>query len=145
MKTKMRRVLILLAPLALTACAITQTVQPVSQLQDQQICVVENPAVVQPGFLNAYVRNLGEKGYAVKMLPSDAPVTACPTTSTYTANWRWDLALYMAYAEIKVYSGGKEAGKAVYDSLQGGFNLNKFVRGEEKIKELVDQLFPQSR
>jgi len=33
-------------------------------------------------------------------------------------------------------------GHAVYDSLQGSMNLGKFVHGESKIVELVDQLFP---
>jgi len=51
--------------------------------------------------------------------------------------------MYMAFAEITVYSDGKEVGKALYDSLRGGANMSKFIRGEEKIKELVDQLFPK--
>jgi hypothetical protein len=62
-------------------------------------------------------------------------------TSTYTANWRWDLALYMAFAEIIVYAEGTKVGSAVYDSLHGGANMNKFINAEAKIRELVDELF----
>jgi hypothetical protein len=69
-------------------------------------------------------------------------VNTCPVTSTYTANWRWDLAMYMAYANIKVYSNGEQSGEAVYDALRGGANMSKFVQGETKIAELVNQLFP---
>lgn len=92
----------------------------------------------------AYARSLSQKGYTVRQLPSGAAVTECPVTSTYTANWRWDLALYMAFADIKIYSNGKLAGHALYDALSGGANMNKFIKGEEKIAELVDQLFPAS-
>ena len=125
----------------LAGCAIQQTVTPVSRIEGREICVVENPAV-RAGFLEAYRGALAAKGYSVRQLPPSAAVTACPVTSTYTANWRWDMALYMAYAEIKVYSDGRPAGEAKYDALHGGGNMNKFIRGDAKINELVNQLFP---
>ena len=130
---------------ALTGCAIHQNVIPVTQFEGQQICVVENPAVSQEGFIVAYAKALRDKGYTVRQLPAGSGVNACPVTSTYTANWRWDLALYMAFADIRIYSNGKPSGQATYDALQGGGNMNKFIRGEEKIRELVDQLFPRSK
>jgi hypothetical protein len=103
--------------------------------------VIENPAV-RAGFVEAYKRSLATKGYTVRQLPASAAITDCPTTSTYSANWRWDLAMYMAYAEIKVYSNGQPAGQAQYDSLRGGGNMNKFIDADRKIDELVNQLFP---
>ena len=123
-------------------CAINQTVKPVESFEGRQVCIVVNPAVSQQGFLATYVRVLNEKGYAVRQLPPGSPVTECRVTSTYTANWRWDLALYMAFADIKVFNNGQEAGHAVYDAMRGGANMNKFVKGETKIAELVEQLFP---
>lgn len=90
----------------LTGCAIHQTVRPVEGIADHQICVIENPPV-KAGFIEAYKRSLTNKGYEVRQLPASAPITACTITSTYSANWRWDLALYMAYAEIRVFSAGK--------------------------------------
>lgn len=132
----------LLAPL-LTACAINQTVKPVAQVEGNQVCIVENPAVSQAGFLVAYTRALTDRGYVVKQLPSGSAVTACPVTSTYTANWRWDLAMYMAFADIKVYSAGKQSGEATYNAMSGGANMNKFIKADAKIAELVDQLFPR--
>ena len=143
LEVPMRPAIPLLFVAVLSACAINQTVRPVPQLQDRQVCIVENPAVVMEGFLETYEKHLQSKGYSVKRLPPNSPLTSCPTTSTYTANWRWDLAMYMAFAEITVYSNGQEVGKALYDSLRGGANMSKFIRGEEKIKELVDQLFPK--
>jgi hypothetical protein len=126
----------------LTGCAITQSVKPVERFEGNQVCIVVNPAVSQQGFLETYSRVLSEKGYTVKQLTAGTPITECPVTSTYTANWRWDLGLYMAYADIKVFNDGQQSGQAVYDSRSGGANMNKFIKGEAKITELVNELFP---
>ena len=131
-----------LASIFLTGCAINQTVKPVDRFAGTQICIVVNPAVSQAGFLTTYARVLSEKGYTVRQLSPGTAVTECPVTSTYTANWRWDLGLYMAFADIKVFSNGQQSGQAIYDAMSGGANMNKFIRGEAKITELVNQLFP---
>ena len=131
-----------LASIVLAGCAINQTVKPVDRFAGTQICIVVNPAVSQAGFLTTYVRVLSEKGYTVRQLSPGTAVTECPVTSTYTANWRWDLGLYMAFADIKVFSNGQQSGQAIYDAMSGGANMNKFIRGEAKITELVNQLFP---
>ena len=126
---------------AFLGCAIRQRVEPVPRLDSREICIVNNPNV-REGFLAAYQGALTAKGLRTKLLDQSALPDACPLTSTYTANWRWDLALYMAFADITVYSDGKKVGRAVYDSLGGGGNLGKFINAEEKIKELVEQLLP---
>jgi hypothetical protein len=135
----------LLMIVAVTGCSIKQTVKPVTpaQLTTRDICVRENPAV-RAGFLEAYRQALEGKGLVVRVLAPDTGITACPLLTTYTANWRWDLALYMAYAELTVYQNGGEIGKAVYDSLMGGGRIDKkFIKADEKVRELVDQLFPR--
>jgi hypothetical protein len=128
----------------LAGCSIKQEVKPVTaaQVTTKDICVRRN-AAVREGFLEAYRQALETKGFAVRLLEPDAGVTACPLLTTYTANWRWDLALYMAYAEIIVYGDGNQVGKAVYDSLGGGGRMDKFIKADEKVRELVDQLFPR--
>jgi hypothetical protein len=141
MRGEMRLVAAMCALLALGGCAIRQTVKPVDRLEGRQICLIENPSV-RSSFVEAYKRSLATKGYAVRQLPASASIMDCSTTSTYTALWRWDLALYMAYAEIKVYSNGRPAGEARYDSQRGGGNMNKFIDADRKINELVNQLFP---
>jgi len=127
--------------IGLAGCAIQQTVRPVEAIADRHICVIDNPAV-RASFVEAYKRSLTGKGYEVRQVPAGTPITGCGTTSTYSANWRWDLALYMAYAEIRVFSDGKPVGEAKYDSMGGGANMNKFIDADRKIQELVDQLFP---
>ncbi len=126
---------------AFSGCAIHQTVKPVENISEKQICVIENSAV-RAGFLDAYRRALTAKGYLVRQLPPTATISDCSITSTYTANWRWDLALYMSFAEIKVFSNGALAGEAKYDAQGGGANMGKFIDAQKKVEELTDQLFP---
>jgi hypothetical protein len=129
------------ACVAVTGCAIHQTVKPVQQVEGRQVCIIQNPAV-RPGFAEAYRRSLSAKGYAVRELPPNAAITECPVTSTYSARWQWDLALYMSYAELRVFSNGRPAGEALYDSQRGGANMSKFIEADKKVDELVNQLFP---
>ncbi|ODT37246.1 MAG: hypothetical protein ABS55_03765 [Lautropia sp. SCN 70-15] len=138
----MSKVLALSLLVALVSgCAIHQTVSPITAPVTREICLIENTAV-RAGFVNQLRQSLGAKGYQVRMLPETAAINACTTTATYTATWRWDLALYMSYAEIKVYSNARPVGEALYDSTGGGGNMGKFIDANEKIRELVDQLFP---
>lgn len=125
----------------MSGCSIKQNVKPIEAFQNKEVCVIENPAV-KNSFLPAYKHALEAKQYKVTIKPQNESITACQVTSTYTANWRWDLALYMAYAEIKVYKNGVLGGEAIYDSLTGGANMNKFINAENKINELVGQLYP---
>jgi len=133
----------LLVGLALVACSIKQNVRPVTpaDLATREICIRENKTV-REGFLEAYRQALESKGFSVRVLDPDAGIRACPLLTTYTANWRWDLALYMAYAELTVFRDGNEIGKATYDALMGGGRMDKFIKADEKVRELVSQLFP---
>lgn len=125
----------------LVGCAIHQKVDPVPRTNVREICIINNPNV-REGFLESYRRALSTKGFETKLLDKSATPSDCPLASTYTANWRWDLALYMAFAEITVYVDGKKVGRALYDSLGGGGNPAKFINADNKVQELVDQLFP---
>lgn len=127
---------------SLTGCAIHQTVKPIETSPGKEVCIIENPAV-RAGFLDTYKQSLMNKGYHPRQLPASSSLTSCSINSTYSANWRWDLALYMAYAEIKVYDEQAQLiGEATYNSRNGGASLGKFIDAEKKIRELVNQLFP---
>ena len=126
---------------ALTGCAILQSVEPVREIDQKYICIIEN-AKVREGFLKAYAEALVNRGFEVRVLDGTASVSDCPITSSYTAEWNWDLAIYMSYANIQIYEYGELVGEVVYSSKRGGGNLGKFVDAESKIKELVYELFP---
>lgn len=137
------KVLILLIPiLLLSACSIKQEVKPVTITTDKKICIIEDKAV-RAGFLETYRNVLTQKGFNIQLLEKDASLDSCKIVSTYMGKWSWDLAIYLAFAEIEVYEDGKLIGNVLYDSTSGAGNVfKKFVNGEKKITELVNQLFP---
>lgn len=138
------RSLLVAAAVAISGCAITQEVTPSGLDQrGQELCLVRNSEVVQDGFHEVYERVLQKKGFKVRWLPDKSPVTSCPLVGTYEAIYRWDLAIYLARADLRIYADGKEAARAVYDSLSGGANMSKFIQTEPKLTELIDQLFPK--
>lgn len=138
----MKIALAVLAALALlVGCAsAVQRVSPVSKLEAKQICVVRNAAVRQT-FHDALELALGKRGYQVRTVPDGSTPAACPLVAQYVAHWRWDLALYMSYAELKVFHDQKQIGTALYDAT-AVLGTSKFINGEEKLNELVGQLFP---
>jgi len=98
---------------------------------------------IRQGFTDTYRYALQGKGFTVRQLKPGSNPSDCYRSTQYTATWRWDLALYMSYAEIKVFENGQPVGKAVYDARYAGLALSKFIHAESKIMELVDALFPQ--
>lgn len=124
-----------------SGCSIKQEVKAVTPLTKKEICIIEDPAV-REGFLATYTRELSRKGYKTKLLAANSPLNTCNVVSTYMGLWSWDLAIYLSYAEIKVYRNEKLIGEALYDSRSGSANMDKFVKGETKIIELTNQLFP---
>lgn len=125
-----------------SACAIKQDVQPVSLAQASEMCVIENTKV-KDEFLSATVQSLTNLGYSTKMLPDSSGVGDCNNVLTYTANWTWDVAIYMTFAKFEVYKNGSKVGSAEYDSRAGSANMSKFIQAEAKVKELISELFVQ--
>ncbi len=128
--------------LALSGCAIHQKVTQAARPSDSEVCLVDHPKV-RDGFKASLTRSLVGQGYSVRPLPAGSALNSCPVSMTYTANWRWDLATYMAYAELRVYQDGQPNGEAIYDSTRGGGNMSKFIEADKKIQELVVQLMPR--
>jgi len=128
----------------LSGC-ISQNINPVQTQQAlaPEICMIAKTKKIRQGFTDTYRTALQGKGFTVKQLPPASNPSDCHLSTQYTAIWRWDLALYMSYAEIKVYENGRPAGQAVYDARKAGLALTKFIDAESKILELVDELFPQ--
>jgi hypothetical protein len=125
------------------ACSIQQQVKPVpaAERSGVKICVVEDKTV-RESFLPAMRAALEARSMSVTVVASIAEARTCPLYATYMANWRWDLAIYLAYAKITVYKGATEVGSATYDALLGGGRPDKFIDADAKIRELVNQLFP---
>ena len=125
----------------ITGCSIKQHVEPAEISADAKVCIVENKDV-REGFLEQLTKVLDENEviYTVTDLES---ARECEWKLTYVGRWSWDMALYMSYAEIRVYRLGVLDGEAVYDSTMGGGRPDKFIDAEPKIRELVEELMLQ--
>ena len=145
--------------LMLTGCSITQNVMPLEQ-KPQQICVVENKAVKE-GVLEALQEGLHRHGAATRVIPGSyvlqqkmwipawqtTDAKGCDAMAMYVANWNWDLAMYMYFANIWMTSPDKtrDLGHAIYDASRGGGRMDKFIDARGKVLELVDALLAGSQ
>ncbi|MVW75428.1 Sbal_3080 family lipoprotein [Pseudomonas xionganensis] len=139
----MRLLALSLSLALLTGCSIKQTVTPASiaASPSNEICMIPAQGL-REGFHTTYSNLLTQKGFSVRKLSPSANPTQCPLATTYVGNWAWDLAIYMVYADIKVYQDGKQVGHANYDAKWGGGRPDKFIDAENKITEMVNKLFP---
>ena len=140
---KKHSVALLIVGLFLSACSIRQEVTPsTEQIETDEICIVENPAV-RHGFLETMQQTLVERGYKPKVFSkNDKALDDCKYNIIYTANWKWDFALYIVYAKIDVIHNNRVIAAALYDSIHGGANPKKWVKGDKKVNELISQMLP---
>lgn len=139
----MRILLAVFALLAISGCSIKQNVTPATLAAptSNEICMIPDRGL-REGFHTAYREQLQQKGFIVSEKQPGTSTSACPLTTAYTANWAWDLAMYMVYADIRVFQDGRQVGHANYDAKMGGGRMDKFIDAENKIAELTSQLFP---
>lgn len=127
-----------------SACTIKHDIRPVAAHTERKICIIEDHKV-REGFLETYKAAMLAKGYEVEVLPQQSgALRSCPLTSMYYGLWSWDMAIYLSYARIEIFRNGNRIGVAEYDARSGRANFGKFVKGEAKIRELVDKLFPDT-
>ncbi len=138
---KRNYIILFIGILLLSGCSIKQEVNTIKQPTETEISIIENKKV-REGVLPAYREVLAAKGYKVTLLPDGTPIPKTGLSTTYLALWSWDLGIYMSYAVFEVFNNGVSIGKAEYDSRSAGLNSNKFIKGEEKVKELANILFP---
>ncbi len=138
--------LALTASAALPACTIKQVATPVAKdvlvTKPLRITLVQNTAVRMSGFHGELERALVRRGFAVETKPMGTEVAQFSLAMTYTANWSWDMDLYMSYAQLDVFRKGVKSGDAVYDSRGGSFHAAKFIDADRKVDELVGEIFP---
>jgi hypothetical protein len=136
--TKRRTVSVILASLVLTSC-ITNNVKKIDRQEIAEICIRENPEVLMDGFLPNLIEEIERKGIRARVYQDSAPAD-CSYTMIYTANWNWDMAMYLSYAHIVLYREGTKIGEATFDARLAGLDLSKFASAESKIDPLIAEL-----
>lgn len=135
-----RRTLLLLTVSFAAGCSIQQTIEPIKPTRVTQVCVLDNPKIFMDDFQPEMQRQIQAKGIATKVYSGARP-SDCSHHLEYTANWQWDMAMYVTYVELRIYDTQGLAGQAIYDARRGGGRLDKFGRTAEKLRPLIDQLF----
>ena len=123
----------------LSGCSISTTVKPV-ETQISNLCIKRNPAVFMDGFLPELKTQVEQQNIST-IIVDDFNKSECTNKLEYTANWAWDLAIYLTYAELNVYENTTLVGQAIYDARWGGGRLDKFGPTANKLKTLIDPLF----
>lgn len=134
-----RHLVAMLAAFLASACTITTHVDPVPPGTIASLCIRENPAVWSKEFLPALRAELARHGIATTVHDGPLPPT-CIRRLEYEAQWKWDVALYLRYADIRIYDGDALVGRATHDARDAFARLDKFGPTKDRLAKLVDAL-----
>ena len=144
-----------IAVATLAGCAAKQDVSHFEAERPKTVCIAEHKQVkegvvtaLQEGFAKHNVETkvitanyvMKHQAYQTEFESVDAQ--GCNAVAFYVANWHWDLALYMSYANIWV-KDVEQTNTIAQASYRAGAGLDKFIDAKEKIIELVDAMFIQ--
>lgn len=123
-----------------SGCAISKHVTPVdSSVAIEKIYVLNNEKVHMKELVNEIVKQVHDLGFDSESYEGDRPADALHYI-TYTANWNWDMAMYLTYFRATLYEDGRVLGEVEYDAKMGGANMGKFGKTEDKIRPLLTEL-----
>ncbi|MFY8274180.1 Sbal_3080 family lipoprotein [Pseudoalteromonas sp. SSDWG2] len=140
----------------LGGCAAKQEVtQYTNRTAPETVCIAKHSSVKE-GFLTAMQEGFQKHDIDTRVIDATYEVKHhsfqpkvdqgatqdCTALAFYTANWHWDLALYMAYANIWVTDTEQKDTLAQASYVTGG-GLDKFIDARKKVLELIDQMFAQ--
>ena len=136
----MKSLILLSFVFLISGCSISKNITPVdSTAKIQKIYILENDQVHMKGLSSELVSQVKSLGFDSETYRGDRPANANHYIN-YTANWAWDLAMYLTYFEATLYENGRVLGKVDYDSKMGGASLSKFGPTAEKIRPLLTEL-----
>jgi hypothetical protein len=129
-----------LCALLSSGCAISKNVQPVQKgTAIQTIYVAHNDRALMKACTDEIVSQINALGFEGKRYDGDRPVAA-KHYLTYTANWTWDMAMYLVYFRATLFEEGRVLGEVEYDAKMGGANMGKFGKTAEKLRPLLMDL-----
>lgn len=125
---------------ALTGCSIVRKVDAAPPgTTVGTIYVQRNANVHMSGLHDELLAQLKGLGFAVATYDGDRPKEARHVLS-YTANWKWDMAMYLTYFQATLLDDSKVLGRVEYDANMGGGRPDKFGKTAEKIRPLLIDL-----
>ncbi len=134
-----RRFVLMSTLFLLPACTITTRVQPIPRDTVKAVCIKENPAVWSKGFLPVLRAQFEGHGIVASVYTEDVPAD-CRHRVEYEANWYWDVAVYLQYADVRIFDGDRLIGRATYDARDAGARLDKFGPTARKLERIMTRL-----
>lgn len=101
-----------------------------------KLAVLKNDKIHMSGFQPELVKQVREMGIAAEVVDA-APQDDTPYL-TYTANWSWDLAMYLRYFKADLFRGAARIGSVEYKASD--FDMGKFGATENKIRAPLRRL-----
>ena len=136
----MKSILIVFLIIFSSGCAISRHVAPVdSTTEITKVYVKHNEKVHMKEMNPELVWQFENLGFEAELYEGDTPQEATHTF-IYTANWNWDLAMYLVYFRGTLYEEGRMLGEVEYDAKMGGGNMGKFGKSREKLMPLMSEL-----
>jgi len=128
----------------LSGCS-TKTVVPVSsEYQLNHVCIEDNLKVKVGGFLGVVTDIFNEHGISTEKYEINDKPTYCEVKMTYTATQKWDMAIYLNHAELRLYKNNQKIGYAEYHLTGGGgLDLSKWASVKSKMTPIVEELLAQ--
>lgn len=147
------RLLIAASFVLVTGCAAKQTITEFQGNVPQSVCIANHQAVKE-GVLHALEKGFQKNGTTTTVIQGNyvlednswkptinsAEAKNCDAIAFYVANWAWDLAMYMHFANVWItdQAGAQKLAQSIY---QAGAGPSKFIDAETKIIELVDEMY----
>lgn len=124
----------------LSGCTIAKTATPIPPgTAVGTIYVQRNTNVHMEGLHDEIIEQLQGLGFDAKTTEGPRPAEAVHML-TYTANWRWDMAMYLVYFQATMLENSRILGQVEYDATRGGGRMDKFGKTAEKIRPLLQEL-----
>lgn len=124
-----------------SGCVSSINIQPIPNTEHlARVCIKENPDVLMSGFLPELRSQIESHNIATAVYKEATPKD-CINNLTYTANWTWDWAMVLAYAELKLYKEDKLIGSGVYDYGGKFMHFSMYGSTASKLKLITDPLF----
>lgn len=137
-RASMKNLLLALSCLFLTQCNSIQVTPVSSGTSIQKVHIVRNDKVHMAGMLPEIEKQIQAMGYPTEIV--SAPPAGNAHYLTFSANWRWDMAMYLSYFKATLHEGPSIIGTCEYDT-GAGYDLGKFGHTDEKIRPVLLQLF----
>ena len=124
------RLLVAVSLLCLCQCNSLHTTGSAPNLPITKLAIVKNDKIHMSGFQPELVKQVGEMGITAEVVdvaPQDESYYL-----VYTANWSWDLAMYLRYFRAELYRGPVRVGSTEYRTSD--LDMNKFGATANKIR-----------